>query len=106
VLVRVSGDVHLPVLIEQGNFDGLEPKMQAVLPYVEKLTLRQNSVEEADLTPLHEAGLTDEDILDVVMITSYFNHMNRIVHALGVGLTPDQEEMQKEIERKRQAAKV
>lgn len=80
--------------------------MQVILPYVEKLTLRQDSMEEADLTPLREAGLTDEDILDVVMITSYFNHMNRIVHALGVSLTPDQEETQQEIERARQAAKV
>lgn len=35
---------------------------------------------------LHEAGLTDEAILDVVVVTSYFNFVNRLVLSLGVEL--------------------
>ncbi|MFP6869642.1 MAG: hypothetical protein VCE91_09880 [Nitrospinota bacterium] len=53
---------------------------------------------ESDLAPLREAGLSDEDILDVVMITSYFGHMNRIVSGLGVKLMPEQEEKQAKIQ--------
>lgn len=37
-------------------------------------------------TSLREAGLTDEAILDVVVITSYFNFVNRLVLSLGVEL--------------------
>ncbi|MFC1491991.1 hypothetical protein ACFLQ0_05350 [Nitrospinota bacterium] len=102
MLVRVSGDVNLPVLVEQGSLEGFDPKMRAILPYVEKLTLRLESMEEADLGPLREAGLSDEDILDVVMITGYFNHMNRIVRGLGVGLTREQIKRQEEILQERQ----
>jgi uncharacterized peroxidase-related enzyme len=101
VLVKVSGDVNLPVLVEEGKFEDFDPKMQAVLAYVEKLNLRMHEMTEADLSPLRAAGLSDEDILDVVMITGYFNHMNRIVSALGVGLTAEQRERQAEIERER-----
>ena len=53
---------------------------------------------ESDLAPLREAGLSDEDILDVVMITSYFGNMNRIVSGLGVKLMPEQEEKQAKIQ--------
>ncbi len=101
MLVKVSGDVNLPVLVEEGRLENLGPKMQAVLAYAEKLTLRLSEMTEADLAPLRAAGLNDEDILDTVMITGYFNHMNRMVSALGVGLTAEQRERQAEIERER-----
>lgn len=70
--------------------------MKAILAYVEKLTVRLNEMAESDLAPLRGADLSDEDILDVVMITSYFGHMNRIVSGLGVKLMPEQEERQAE----------
>ena len=104
--MKFSGDVNLPVLVEEGNFEGFDPKMRAILAMTEKLTLRPAAMDEADLAPLREAGMTDEDILDAVMITSYFNHMNRVVDALGVGLTPEQEEKQKEIQQARGAARA
>ena len=104
MLVKVSGDVNLPVWVEEGRLEKLAPKMQAVLAYVEKLNLRMHEVTEADLAPLREAGLSDEDILDVVMITGYFNHMNRMVSALGVELTDEQRERQAEIESERENA--
>lgn len=34
----------------------------------------------------HSAGLSDEDILHVVLLTSYFGHLNRIADATGVPL--------------------
>ncbi len=58
---------------------------------------------EADLVPLREAGLSDEDILDVVMIASYYGYMNKIVDALGVWLVPEQEKLQEEIAHSRSA---
>ena len=92
MLARLSGDIDLPVRLEAGDFEGLDSKMRAVLAYAEKLTLSLSRMEEADLAPLTDARLADEEILDVVMITSYFNHMNRLVSALGVKLHPEQAE--------------
>ncbi len=101
MLAKLSGDIDLPVRIEAGDFEGLNSKLRAVLVYAEKLTLNLSAMTEADLGPLRDAGLADEDILDVVMITSYFNHMNRIVSGLGVGLHPEQAEKQSELEKQR-----
>lgn len=52
---------------------------------------------------MREAGLSDEDILDVVMIASYYGYMNKIVDALGVWLVPEQEKLQEEITHSRRA---
>lgn len=103
MLAKLSGDINLPVRIEAGELGGLDSKMRAAIAYAEKLTLNLNQMTEDDLAPLREEGLADEDILDVVMITSYFNHMNRIVSALGVGLHPEQADKQAELEKQRGA---
>ena len=103
MLAKFSEDVNLPVRLEAGDLGGLDPKMQAILSYAEKLTLTLNQMTEADLAPLRDAGLTDEDILDVVLITGYFNHMNRMVSALGVGLHPEQAEKEAELKSQREA---
>ena len=77
--------------------------MKAILEYVGKLTVHSNDLSEADLVPLREAGLSDEDILDVVMIASYYGYMNKIVDALGIWLVPEQEKLQEEIAHSRSA---
>ncbi len=41
---------------------------------------------------LKDARITDEGILDVVLVTSYFNFVNRMVMALGVELEEDKGE--------------
>ncbi len=51
------------------------------------LTKHPAAHEQDDYTPkLKELGLTDEAILDVVLVTGYFNFVNRLVLALGVEL--------------------
>ncbi len=103
MLAKLSGDIDLPVRIEAGEFGGLDARMRAVLVYAEKLTLSLSRMTEDDLAPMRDASLADEEILDVVMITSYFNHMNRIVSGLGVKLHPEQAEKQAELEKQRGA---
>ena len=51
--------------------------------------LTQNPVahEQQNFTsPLKDKGLDDAAILDVVLVTSYFNFVNRMVLSLGVQL--------------------
>jgi alkylhydroperoxidase family enzyme len=44
------------------------------------------TLSRAHLSLAHTAGLGDEDILHVIMLSSYFGHLNRIADATGVGL--------------------
>ncbi len=57
---------------------------RAILDYAAKLTETPGSMQEADLTPMREAGLDDTDILDVNLVTAYFAYVNRVADGLGV----------------------
>lgn len=56
------------------------------------LTLHPGKSDEATLTPLKNAGLTDRAILDATLVIAYFNFVNRIVMGLGVSLENHQGE--------------
>lgn len=58
--------------------------IQALLNYAIKLTLYPQSVDEDDVLTLREVGYSDENILNINLIVSYFNFVNRIVSGLGV----------------------
>ena len=62
----------------------LEPQLERILDFATKLTREPGAMEEADVKTLREAGLTDEEILSVVMVTCNFNFMTRLADALGV----------------------
>ena len=42
---------------------------------------------EDDVHTLRDAGWTDRAVLDIVLVTAYFNFVNRITNALGVEAT-------------------
>ena len=46
---------------------------------------------ESDLGELRAVGLSDQDVLDLTLITAYFNFVNRI--ALGLGVYFDADEL-------------
>ena len=69
----------------------LEPQQRALLTYAEKLTLHPGDMEEADLSPLREAGLDDRAILEANLVVAYFAYANRIADGLGVQLEPERE---------------
>jgi len=64
----------------------LEPRLAAMLGYAVKLTRSLEDVREADVEALRANGLSDEEILHVNLVASYFNYVNRI--ASGLGLSP------------------
>jgi alkylhydroperoxidase family enzyme len=57
-----------------------------MLEYALKLTNHPEKMIGADVDRLRTAGLSDEAILRVNLIVSYFNFVNRIVSGLGVQL--------------------
>ena len=73
----------------------LDPQTRAMLDYATKLTREPTSTQQSDVIALRETGLTDEQILSVVLITCNFNFMTRLADGLGVEVP---EERQKYVE--------
>ncbi|NBB99506.1 MAG: peroxidase-related enzyme [Bacteroidetes bacterium] len=68
----------------------LTKREQAMAAYARLLTEAPTAVTDAHVDPLRDAGLSDRDILDVNLITSYFNFVNRIAEGLGVPFSPEE----------------
>ena len=67
----------------------LTARDEAMLAYAEKLTLSPSAMTADDLEPMRATGMSDEAILHVCEIVSYFNYINRMADGLGVTLEPD-----------------
>lgn len=62
----------------------------AILNYAEKLTVAPNYVEETDIRNLQLHGISDEEILHINLLVSYFNFVNRIAQGLGIDFTEEE----------------
>ena len=69
---------------------GLSEREVAILDYAVKLTTWPGEMAEADVDLLRNVGLDDQAILNVVLITSYFNFVNRVAMGLGVEFTEEE----------------
>jgi uncharacterized peroxidase-related enzyme len=58
---------------------------KAMLGYVEQLTKDATQIGRADHGRLRAAGFDDRGILQITLIASWFNYINRVADALGVG---------------------
>ena len=77
-----------PVMASMIMYDytkaNLDPQLEAILDFAVKLTRTPGDMKEADVKTLRASGLSDEEILSVVMVTCNFNFMTRLADALGV----------------------
>jgi alkylhydroperoxidase family enzyme len=62
---------------------GLKSVELDVMALAEKVTLNANSVTQEDVDGLREHGLTDEEIMDVVLAAALRNFFSKILDALG-----------------------
>lgn len=79
------------LLMAADGLETLEPRLSNIVRHAEKLTTAPAAMTESDLGELRAEGLSDNDILDLTLIVSYFNFVNRI--ALGLGVTFSAEEI-------------
>jgi len=56
-----------------------------MLDYVVQLTKDATGIGPADHVRLRSAGFDDTGILQITLIASWFNYINRVADALGVG---------------------
>ena len=58
---------------------------KAMLEYVVKLTRDATQCSPADHKKLRAVGFDDRGILQITLIAAWFNYINRVADALGVG---------------------
>ena len=58
---------------------------RGMLDYVIKLTKDATKCWKDDIEGLRKAGFDDRGILQITLIASWFNYINRVADALGVG---------------------
>jgi uncharacterized peroxidase-related enzyme len=58
---------------------------RVMLDYVVKLTKDATKCSPEDHTKLRAVGFDDRGILQITLIASWFNYINRVADALGVG---------------------
>lgn len=63
----------------------LVPADRAMLDYAAKLTRDPAAVTPDDVDCLRAAGFDDRGILQINLIASWFNYINRVADGLGVG---------------------
>lgn len=78
-------------LIKTLDYTILSSRQQAILCHVEKLTKQPDLVNENDMITLKKQLITDRELLEITLITSYFNFVNRM--ALGLNVTYSDEEI-------------
>ena len=66
----------------------LTPQERVLVDYVVKLTKDATKVSKRDHDGLRSAGFEDQAILQITLIASWFNYINRVADALGVGREP------------------
>jgi uncharacterized peroxidase-related enzyme len=58
---------------------------RAMVDFVVRLTKAAYKLLPEDIARLHEVGFDDVGILQITLIASFFNYINRVADALGVG---------------------
>ncbi len=63
----------------------ITPQERVMLDYAVKITKDATKVWKDDHERLRAAGFDDKAILQITLIASWFNYINRVADALGVG---------------------
>jgi uncharacterized peroxidase-related enzyme len=61
---------------------------RVMLDYVVQITKDATRISPADHERLRAVGFDDQGILQITLIASWFNYINRVADALGVGRDP------------------
>jgi len=83
-------DKKIQNLIKNLRLVDLSEREKKMIDYAIKLTKKPDEIKESDIHALRTVGFSDEDILNINLITSYFNFVNRVALGLGVEFTEDE----------------
>ena len=74
---------HVQQIFAVGEAAALPPREAAIFDFAVKLSKTPSAASQSDMQALREVGLTDEEILDLVLSTALFGWANRLMHILG-----------------------
>jgi hypothetical protein len=74
---------QLEAIVRDYHTAGLEPQDVAVMEFAEKITLHAHAVRSDDIEVLRGHGLSDEEILDVILAASARNFWSKVMDATG-----------------------
>ena len=78
-------EAFVKALVEDYENAPLSPQDRVMLDYVAVLTKDATRVTPDHHRRLREAGFDDRAILQITLIAAWFNYINRVADALGVG---------------------
>ena len=78
-------EAFVKALVEDYENVPLSEADRAMLDYATKLTQNATRVTPKDHERLRAAGFDDRGILQITLIAAWFNYINRVADALGVG---------------------
>ncbi len=81
---------RITMLLKDYKKADLSKKEKSMLDYVSILTKEPYKTRKKDIEKLRKVGFVDEDILDINLITSYFNFVNRVAVGLGVEFSDEE----------------
>lgn len=70
-------------VFEHGEQAKLDPGNQVIFDFAVKLSKSPSEATAADVKRLREAGLSEEEIVDLILSTALFGWANRLMHVLG-----------------------
>ena len=78
-------EAFVKALVEDYEHAPLTQQDRTMLDYVAVVTRDATKVTPAHHKKLREAGFDDRGILQITLIASWFNYINRVADSLGVG---------------------
>jgi alkylhydroperoxidase family enzyme len=81
-------EAFVKALVEDYEHAPLSKQDRVMLDYVAVLTKDATRVTPAHHKRLRDVGFDDRGILQITLIASWFNYINRVADALGVGRGP------------------
>jgi len=81
-------EAFVKALVEDYEHAPLTTQDRVMLDYVGQLTRDATRITPAHHERLREVGFDDRGILQITLIASWFNYINRVADALGVGRGP------------------
>jgi alkylhydroperoxidase family enzyme len=81
-------EAFVKALVEDYEHAPLSEQDRVMLDYVGVVTRDATKVTPAHHKRLREVGFDDQGILQITLIASWFNYINRVADALGVGRGP------------------
>lgn len=87
---ELSGDPELgEMMVMNWRAASLDPRQNAMLIFVDKITHASATIEEPDRQKLRDVGFDDRDIWDIASVAGFFAMSNRVASA--TGMMPNEE---------------